>query len=904
MMPRPRGRPPVNDLFPYAVMDPYGRIDVDMHNSYSFRHSLQGYFLHVVIIVSLVLGAAMFLVYYSALRSVSWELGGEYAKQLVLKERAEISNSLDREITLARKLADSRLLRAWAENEESQTLKAEALAELESYRRYFKDHVYFFIIHRSGHYYFNDAEGRHTGKELQYTLDPKASADSWYFSTIDKVKEYTLNVNYDKAIKDTKVWINVVMRDGDRVLGMAGTGLSFGSFMERFIQGKQEGVVPILVNQEGAIQAHPNASLVDLSSISKREEEKSTVFRLFPSSKDQTALRGALEELARGTETEQVKVLGMRDSTGKKICAIAYIPEIQWHSLILFDVHKVLGFSRFLPLLLVAGISLLLLASLILLSLRRIVLRPLGILTQFAKDYQQGKPAELSPHNRKDEIGVLTETVRSMVQTIREYTEKLEEKVKERTEALRELFDRMEEGVLSFGPDLVVEPEYSKECEGLFGMVVGGMPILRLIDPAGGDFSALFQQTLTAAFRTKDSYKQEVLLSLLPSDISVKGKILQMRVRPVGDRRMMMILKDVTYHKKLEEQITREQKILKFVVTALGNRSYFLDTIDAFEGFLTEGTEFSYNELYRYVHTFKGVLLQWYLVHTPQALHEVEESLSIRTQGKNPDQKIVLDPGSLLEALERDKKILTQYLGNRFFERMKTYILEPEDLEGLERLAEKVKSSPQVVKDLDLEEELSIIPKLRRVRIFDLFAVYPSQVMELATLRGKQIEPLHIEGENLRVNPEKYEPLALSFVHIFRNAVIHGIEGPEQRIGNGKPAKGKIEFTIERTSKGLLLRVRDDGQGIQWDEVRQKAVERGLISEEKADKVSEKELCAFLLNGEVSTRDEADLFSGRGIGLSAVHKEVIRLGGSMQVRTEKNRGTELTIEIPDSEIFV
>lgn len=856
----------------------------------------------MVIIVSLVLGAAMFLVYYSALRSVSWELGGEYAKQLVLKERAEISNSLDREITLARKLADSRLLRAWAENEESQTLKAEALAELESYKRYFKDHVYFFIIHRSGHYYFNDAEGRYTGKELQYTLDPRAPADSWYFSTVDKVKEYSLNVNYDKAIKDTKVWINVVMRDGDRVLGMAGTGLSFGSFMERFVKGKQEGVVPILVNREGAIQAHSDPSLVDLSSISKREEEKSTVFRLFPSAMDQTTLRGALEELAKGSE--QVKVLDLRDSTGKKICAIAYIPEIQWYSLILFDVHKVVGFSRFLPLVLIAGISLMLLASLILLSLRRIVLQPLGILTQFAKDYQQGKPAELYPHNRKDEIGVLTETVRSMVQTIREYTEKLEEKVKERTEALRDLFDRMEEGVLSFGPDLIVEPEYSKECEGLFGMVVGRMPILRLIDPAGGDFSALFQQTLTAAFRTKDSYKQEVLLSLLPSEISLQGKTLQMRVRPVGDRRMMMILKDVTYHKKLEEQITREQKILKFVVTALGNRSYFLDTLDAFEGFLTEGTEFSYDQLYRYVHTYKGVLLQLDLVHTPQALHEAEESLAIRKQGKNPDQKIVLDPGSLLEALERDKKILTQYLGNRFFERMKTYILEPEDLEGLERLAEKVKSSPQVVKDLELEEELSIIPKLRRVRIFDLFAVYPSQVMELVRLRGKQIEPLRIQGENLRVNPEKYEPLALSFVHIFRNAVIHGIEGPEQRIRNGKPAKGKIEFTIERTSKGLLFRVQDDGQGVQWEEVRQKAVERGLIPKEKADMVSEKELCSFLLNGEVSTRDEADLFSGRGNGLSAVHKEVIRLGGSMQVRTEKDRGTELTIEIPDSEIFV
>ena len=77
-----------------------------------------------------------------------------------------------------------------------------------------------------------------------------------------------------------------------------------------------------------------------------------------------------------------------------------------------------------------------------------------------------------------------------------------------------------------------------------------------------------------------------------------------------------------------------------------------------------------------------------------------------------------------------------------------------------------------------------------------------------------------------------------------------------------------------------------------------------MIPKEKADKVSEKELCSFLLNGEVSTRDEADLFSGRGIGLSAVHKEVIRLGGSMQVHTKQDRGTELIIDIPDSEVFI
>lgn len=867
------------------------------------------------------------MVFYSALRSLSRDLGTEYAKQLLLKEKADFSNVLDREITLARKLADSPLLQAWAKNEDSPSLKREALAELESYKKYFRDRVYFFVIHHSGHYYFNDGQDTYRGKELQYTLDPKADEDRWYFSTVEKVREYTLNVNYDKAIKDTKVWIDVVLRSGDTVLGMAGTGLSFSSFMRRFIQGKERGVIPILLDGEGAIQAHPDPSLVELSAISKEGQEKSTVFRLFPEDKDRTLLKEAMNSLLE--KPEAVQLLTLRDKEGEKICGLAYIPEIQWYTLILFNDQEVIGFSRFLPLVLVMGVSLLLLGMLILILLRREVLQPLGALRTFAEEYRLGRMGTLPSISRKDEIGVLADTLQRMMETIREYTTRLEEKVKERTEALRDLFDHMEEGILSFGQDFKVAPDYSRECERLFGKKIEGRSVLELIDPEGTDRTVLFQRALAAAFKATDPFQQEVYLSLLPSEISLQGRILQVKIRVLNPDRMMMILKDVTDHRKLEAQVSKEQKTLRFVVNALGNRLYFLDTLKTFEGFLEEKPDLSVEELYRHLHTYKGVLSQLDLVYTPQALHQAEEGVSRYRQRKleaeNPRGKPVEKPDRRLEkttegsgkdfrgivhwealqsALKQDKEILKQYLGQRFFERERTYVLEPEDLKELERLATKIRSAPEVIEKLDIEEELSVIPRLRTVRVFDLFSVYPSQVMELAKLRGKLIAPLQIKGDNVRLRQEIYEPLVLRFVHLFRNAVIHGIEDPEERLATGKPQEGRIELAIRRIPEGIEFRVQDDGAGIDWEKIRGKALEKGLLTPERAATLEVQDLQELMFQSGVSTRGEADLFSGRGIGLSAVWEEVERLGGRMEIHTGKDRGTEIVIRIPDSEVFI
>ncbi|MFQ3619611.1 MAG: ATP-binding protein [Spirochaetales bacterium] len=860
--------------------------------------------LALILGVYLGVGVLTFFVFYKALRSLSKDLGVEYARQIVLKEKADISNGLDREIVLARKLADSPLLKAWAKNEKDLRLKEQALAELESYKKYFSDQVYFFVVHRSGNYYFNDGSNSYSGKELQYTLNPTTPEDSWYFATLEKVQDYSLNVNYDKAIQDTKVWINVVMREGNQVLGMAGTGLSFGSFLDKFVQAKQKGVLPILMDQEGAIQAHPDPKLVDLSSISKEEGQKSLIFRLLPLQEDKNKLQIAMDELKK-KEEQGVRVLSLKDKEGDTICALAYIPPIQWYTLIFFNDRQVLEFSRFLPLLLVSIVSLLILGALVLLSLQIGVLRPLSELTNFAKEYQLGHPRALKLSTRKDELGILSNTLKNMLDTIQEHTHTLEEKVSDRTKAVRDLLDHMEEGILSFGPDLRVKTEYSKECERLFGKPIGGTYLPELIDPEGKEQSRLFQRTLAAAFNTQDAYKKEILLSLLPKEISLQGKIVTQAIRLLDSDRMMMILKDVTYNKRLEEQISQEQKILKFVIHALSNRLYFLDTLESFEKFLHNLNYLGLDEQYRMVHTYKGVFLQMDLVYTPQALHALEDSLS--SYKVNPKKQLTLpslDTKPLEEAFKKDQKVLEQYLGARFFETKQVYTLETEDLHKLEGLAEKIQQASSIVQTLNINEELAVIPRLRTVRIFELLSVFPHQISELGKLRGKELLPLAISGENVRIKPERYENLLLQFVHIFRNAIIHGIENPEERVKKGKPAEGKIQITVHRIKDGLEIKIRDDGRGIDWEAIRNLAIRKKLVESKQSYSLSKEELKSLLLTGQVSTREGVDLFSGRGIGLCAVHEEVLRLGGRMDIHSELEIGTEICLQIPDSEVYV
>jgi len=176
-----------------------------------------------------------------------------------------------------------------------------------------------------------------------------------------------------------------------------------------------------------------------------------------------------------------------------------------------------------------------------------------------------------------------------------------------------------------------------------------------------------------------------------------------------------------------------------------------------------------------------------------------------------------------------------------------------------------------------------LVPRLRRI------------VRQAATELGKEVEFEldNVEGELDRTVLER---MVAPLEHMLRNAVDHGIESPEDRAAAGKPAEGRIILSLGREGGDVMLRLADDGRGINLQRVREKAIERGLMAADAP--LSDQDLMQFILHAGFSTADKVTQISGRGVGMDVVHSEIKQLGGAMFIDSRWGEGTEFTIRLP------
>lgn len=174
-------------------------------------HSLKPKFILVIVILSLVVGLATLSTFYLSSNSIIKGFAQRFATKEALLEKNKIISLIDREVVLARKMADDASLLRWAVHEEQPELKQEAFAELESYRRLFRDKSFFIALTGSRHYYVYNREQGHERVEMSVLL-PANPSDSWFFEAMRTQDDYALNLDYNATLKQSKVWINVVMK--------------------------------------------------------------------------------------------------------------------------------------------------------------------------------------------------------------------------------------------------------------------------------------------------------------------------------------------------------------------------------------------------------------------------------------------------------------------------------------------------------------------------------------------------------------------------------------------------------------------------------------------------------------------------------------------------------------------
>ncbi len=276
--------------------------------------------------------------------------------------------------------------------------------------------------------------------------------------------------------------------------------------------------------------------------------------------------------------------------------------------------------------------------------------------------------------------------------------------------------------------------------------------------------------------------------------------------------------------------------------------------------------------------------------------------------------EILVEQGKIgKDVLER---VVSRQKATRDAYRKTTIRVDVEKIDYLVNLAEEIGIAIPRMQSLfsrgvdayrgEIEQELENLIKINqdfqeriaRVRMFPLegtFRRFQRVARDTAHKEGKKIK-VRLSGVGMEMDKEVIEAVTDPLKHIVRNCVGHGIEKPEERKAAGKPEEGVIEFRAYRKAGKILIEIRDDGRGLDVDEIYKKALDRGIVR--PGEVVDNNKILDFLCRPGFSTTTEVTPLSGRGVGMDVVKTEVERLGGSLSIETAKGMGTAFTMAIP------
>lgn len=205
----------------------------------------------------------------------------------------------------------------------------------------------------------------------------------------------------------------------------------------------------------------------------------------------------------------------------------------------------------------------------------------------------------------------------------------------------------------------------------------------------------------------------------------------------------------------------------------------------------------------------------------------------------------------------------------------------------LTNISENLERSIGLMRDATLD--------LRMIPVSGMFAKYKRLIRDISKQLGKKIQ-LETHGDDTELDKTVIDALSDPLVHLIRNSLDHGIEHPGERVTQGKPEFGTIKIRALNAGAKVLIEVQDDGKGLNTQVIREKAIERGVISAHTI--ISETEACNLIFAPGFSTASEVSALSGRGVGMDAVRAAVHELGGEIYIKSTLGVGTTMSIELP------
>ncbi len=500
---------------------------------------------------------------------------------------------------------------------------------------------------------------------------------------------------------------------------------------------------------------------------------------------------------------------------------------------------------------------------------------------------------------------------------LNQWNRKLEHAVAERTASLKNLLDNAGQGFLSFGPSLAVNSQYSRECINIFGDDINGKRFSELIFPMDADQRSYLEMMLTNILGKKQDNRLEIYISLLPSEVKLNSRYISIKYKltegaeATDERSFMVILTDITDKRNLENKIEEERNTLRMVVKAIVYYSELMDCINDYYSFCHEkvyrilGSNRSMDdilyEIFRDVHTFKGSFSQLDMLNASAKLHELESTLnnykSHLGEVSIHELKELFINSDLHQWLDDELMTLKKYLGNDFFMQKDLLFVDKSRLIQIEK---------KIISLLPPAECKLILPDIRQLRykpFKELLKTYPSYVSKLSEKLEKPVNPVDIEGGGFLVDIDKYNDFSKTLIHVFRNLMDHGIEEIDIRAELNKDYYGSIKCSAHISDNNIVLSISDDGSGIDVSLIRDKAVQKNVLTKVECDLLTDQEAIELIFMDGFSTKEIATELSGRGVGLSAVKAELKRLGGSSEIKTLIGKGTEFVFTLPYEEIY-
>lgn len=503
-----------------------------------------------------------------------------------------------------------------------------------------------------------------------------------------------------------------------------------------------------------------------------------------------------------------------------------------------------------------------------------------------------------------DELGTLgnafnsmSSKIRVLLEELRRYNAELEEMVAERTKELQHLSEIQDAMLNSLGQGFVIVdkdhkilPIYSKAAVEMFETIPNESKpaqILGIKQEEEANYREFYDLVFNRTLEFDDLAKMNPEMRSNSKDQKIQLTYASIRNTESHELDYVLVIgTDKTKEIENMEKFKKEWNFSQMMMKISSNRHSLnkvlaesLRMLDECLNVLEEDKTYGMRDVQRYVHTIKGSFSYFNIEEVTKLTNDVEQFLTPHFNTPKPSMDLRL---AILEKISEIQIAIECYIDkyDQVIQFKKSAKVKTIPIEDLSQFAEILAS-----------KDKTLFAAFKRTFYFNeiapFFQMYPGIVSDLSTKLGKKIR-FKMVGEQVHLPEGPWDELFGQFIHFIRNSADHGIESEKERVAKGKDPTGQITFAFELNDTQLLIRLSDDGGGVDWQKIAAKDPEV---------KCEEDALKRILLGG-VSSKDEVSEVSGRGVGVSAITSVVQGWGGEINVKNQLGSSFTIFITIP------